>query len=30
MEQNFLQLNKDKTEILVIGSKAQREELVAK
>lgn len=27
MSQNFLQLNQDKTEVLIIGSKAQREKL---
>ena len=29
MSQNFLQLNQDKTEVMVIGSKTQREKLVS-
>ena len=29
MSQNFLQLNQDKTEVLVIGEKAERERLSA-
>lgn len=29
MSQDFLQFNQNKTEILVIGSKAQREKLVS-
>ena len=29
MSQNFLQLNQDKTEVLVIGEKAEREKLSA-
>ena len=30
MAENFLQLNQDKTEVLVIGPEAQREKLVPK
>ena len=29
MEEDFLQLNQDKTEVLVIGAEAQREKLSA-